>query len=116
MAIATPAAPTAAEGEGERPLALAEGVELLGEFEGSGYKEVPLLARRPDGQMVRLTPLLYAVAAETDGARDTEAVADAVTARCGRVVRAANVQFLAENQLGPRGILAMPDGSAPEVR
>ena len=116
MAIATPAASgTVADGEGERPLALADGVELLGEFEGSGFEEVPLLARRADGQIVRLTPLLYAVAAESDGARDTEAVADAVTARCGRGVSARNVRFLAENQLRPLGILALPDGSSPAV-
>jgi putative peptide zinc metalloprotease protein len=113
---AAPPAPVAAAGEGERPLALADGVELLGEFEGSGFKETPRLARRADGQIVRLTPLLYAVAAESDGVRDAGAVAAAVSTRCGRGVSAGNVRFLAEKQLRPLGILALPDGTMPEVR
>jgi len=33
----------------------AHGIELIGEFEGSGFKVTPHLARRADGQVVQLT-------------------------------------------------------------
>ena len=54
-------------------LVLADGVELIGEYEDSGFKEPPLLARRADGQMIQLTRLLYLVAEAADGRRDEEA-------------------------------------------
>ena len=38
---------------------LATGVDLIGEYEASGYKEAPCLVRRQDGQTIQLTPLLY---------------------------------------------------------
>ena len=47
-------APTAAH------LGRAEGIELLGEVEGSGYRSGAALVRRADGQMVPLGTLLYA--------------------------------------------------------
>src|SRR3954449_724174 len=89
---------------------LAEGVELIGEFEGSGFKVPPLLARRADGQVIQLTRLLYLVAEACDGRRDAEAVADAVTERFGRRVTADNVAFLVDEKLRPLGVLAGPDG------
>jgi putative peptide zinc metalloprotease protein len=91
----------------------AEGIELIGEFEGSGFKTPPLLARRGDGQVVQLTKLLYEVAAASDGHRDAEAVADVVSRRCGRMVSAGDVAFLAERKLRPLGVLALADGSTP---
>src|SRR5436189_187148 len=45
---------------------LAEGVELIGEFEGSGYKDPPRIARGPSGQPVQMPALLYAVAEQID--------------------------------------------------
>ncbi len=113
------AAPPRTERAPSRPfegiLALADGVELIGEFEGSGYRRPPLLARRGDGQMVQLTRLLYLVAEACDGRRDAQAVAAAVSARDGRRVSAANVLHLAEEQLRPLGVLAQPDGTTPEL-
>ena len=41
---------------------LAEDIELIGEYEDSGYKEPPSIARRPDGQIIQLPALLYIVA------------------------------------------------------
>ena len=80
---ATPAAPPAAPSGTREVLALADGVELIGEFEDSGFREPPLLARRGDGQMVKLTPLLHDVAAACDGRRDAEQVAAVVSERSG---------------------------------
>jgi putative peptide zinc metalloprotease protein len=107
------------ERERSRPregvLALADGVELIGEYQGSGYRRPPLLARRGDGQVVQLGRLLYLVAEACDGHRDAQAVADAVSARYGRRISAPNVRLLADEQLRPAGVLAGADGSAPEL-
>src|SRR5215218_2398934 len=120
MAVPIPIEPAAVTAPVEAPrqreiLALAEGVELLGEYAGSGFKKPPLLARRADGQMVKLTRLLYLVAAACDGRRDAAVVADLVSAHLGRRVSADNVHFLAEERLRPMGVLAQPDGSTPEL-
>ena len=52
---------------------------------GSGYREPPALVRRGDGQMLQLTPLLYAVLEAVDGRRTYDEIAEAVV----RGVRAA---------------------------
>src|SRR3954451_21997882 len=111
MAATAPHAPAPA---GE-VLALAEGVELIGEYEDSGFKEPPLLARRADGQMIQLTRLLYLVAAAADARRDEEDVAAIVSEHYGRRVSGDNVRLLAEKQLRPLGVLALRDGSTPEL-
>ena len=93
-----------------------DGVELIGEFEGSGFKNAPLLARRADGQVVQLTKLLYAVAEAADGRRDLQAVADVVSERCGRAVTAANVAALAQRKLRPLGVIELSDGTTPALK
>ena len=111
MAVTAPHAPAPAR----EVLALAEGVELIGEYEDSGFKEPPLLARRADGQMIQLTRLLYLVAAAADGGRDEQAVAAEVSERFGRPVSADNVRFVADERLRPLGVLALRDGTTPEL-
>ena len=93
----------------------ATGIELIGEFEGSGFKEPPLLARRADGQVVQLTELLYEVAKASDGRRDVHEIAAVVGERTGRSVNADNVTVLAQKQLRPLGVLALADGTTAEV-
>lgn len=100
---------------GELPPRLAEGVELIGTSEGSGFKNPPALARRGDGQMVQLTPLLYAVAGSADGRRDYEAMAKVVAEEVHRGVSGDNVRTLVNDKLRPLGILAGPDGTTPVV-
>jgi hypothetical protein len=39
--------------------ALADGVELISQSQGSGYRTPPALVRRADGQVIQLTQLLY---------------------------------------------------------
>src|SRR3954453_15123316 len=90
-------------------LALADGVELVGEYRDSGFKEPPLLARRADGQMIQLSPLLYLAAAACDGQRDAESVAALVTAQYGRPVSAGNVRYVVDRKLRPLGVLALAD-------
>jgi putative peptide zinc metalloprotease protein len=91
-------------------------VELIGEYEGSGYKEPPSLVRRGDGQVIQLTPLLYAVAEQADGSRHYDELASAVGAAIGRRVTADNIRFLIEDRLAPLGVLTGPDGSQPDVQ
>jgi putative peptide zinc metalloprotease protein len=102
---------------GPRPeaLILADGVELIGEYAGSGFKKPPLLVRRADGQMIQLTRLLYLVAAACNGRRDAPAGAGQVSRDFGRRVSARNVRMLVEEQLRPLGVLALADGTTPEL-
>src|SRR5690349_11250182 len=45
----------------------ASGLVLLGEVRGSGHRTPPSLVRRPDGQTIQLTRLLYLVLEAADG-------------------------------------------------
>ncbi len=95
---------------------LAEGMELIGEYEGSGFKETPYLARRKDGQVLQLTQLLYLVADAVDGERDFDRIAKEVTGEFGRAVSADNIEFLVNNKLRPLGVLAAADGTSPKLK
>lgn len=94
----------------------ADGVELIGEMAGSGYRVPPSLARRADGQTVQLTPLLYAVLHEIDGKKSAAEIAEAVSATSGRTVNEDNVCHLVDKQLRPLGLLTKADGSQPVVK
>ena len=94
---------------------LAEGVEFLGEYEGSGFKEARYLVRRSDGQIIQLTHLLYLVAEAIDGRRSLEEIAAKVSEGYGRAVSADNISTLLENSLRPDGVVVGADGSVPEL-
>lgn len=94
----------------------AEGVQLIGQTQGSGYREPPALVRRADGQTLQLTGLLYLILEAIDGTRGLEEIAGHVTAGFGRLVSPDNVRTLIDSQLLPLGLLQLPDGSQPEVR
>ncbi len=94
----------------------ASGVELLGQAQGSGYREPPWLVRRGDGQTLQLTRLLYLVLEAIDGRRSLDDVAAAASDASGREVSADNVRTLIESRLLPLGLLRLPDGSEPEAR
>ncbi len=95
---------------------LADGVQLIGEYEGSGFKEPPSLVRRPDGQVIQLSPLLYLVAQHADGTSDYGAIAEKVGHEIHRQVSADNVRLLVDEKLRPLGVLAAADGLSPTVR
>ena len=101
---------------GAEILARAEGVELLGELPGSGYRRPPALARRGDGQVLQLSPLLHQVLIAVDGRRTVEEVAAEVGAATGRLVRPDDVRQLVDTSLRPLGLLRKADGTEPEVR
>lgn len=93
----------------------ADGVELIGEMVGSGYRVPPALARRVDGQTIQLTPLLYTVLREIDGEKTAAQIAESVSASAGRTVTEDNVTHLIDKQLRPLGMLVRADGSQPVV-
>jgi putative peptide zinc metalloprotease protein len=109
----------AAQGDGDarvrvvQPPALAEGVELLGEYEGSAFKEPPRMARRADGQLVQLPPILYALAELLDGRRSYEQIAEDLTPIVQRALAPDDVKLLVEQKLAPLGIVAVDGGKQP---
>jgi putative peptide zinc metalloprotease protein len=103
-------------GESTAKPKLADGVELIGKYEGSGFKEAPYIARRPDGQVVQLAPLLYLIAEAADGQRTNEDIAAAVSEAIKRGVSADNVHQLIDERLRPLGVIAGANGSQPEVQ
>jgi putative peptide zinc metalloprotease protein len=88
---------------------LSAGLQLHGEYQGSGFTEPKYIARRGDGQVVQLSRLLYLVASSIDGRRDIETIAHRVSARFGREVSAENIRYLVENKLEPLGV-TVPEG------
>jgi putative peptide zinc metalloprotease protein len=109
---ARPAPPAAPEAPTRAPR-VAAGVELIGEYEGSGFKQAPYLARRGDGQTIQLSKLLYAVASACDGRRTYDEIAAEASRAFGRRLSARNAKTLVEEKLNPLGVVANHDGSAP---
>ena len=106
--------PTTAAG-GTAPPARADGIVLIGEMKGSGYKVPPALARRADGQTVQLTPLLYATLEALDGQRSYDEIAEVVAQSSGKPVSPDNVRELVA-KLRPMGLAVRDDGVEPEVK
>ncbi|MEU4209257.1 hypothetical protein AB0F13_04480 [Streptomyces sp. NPDC026206] len=109
-------------GRAEEP-ALVDGIELVGEFEGSGYREPPHLVCRPDGQIVRLPALLYQVVRALDGRHRERPGGEPVMAwvaaelcrETGRRFTTGHVAFLIDKKLAPLGVTTYSDGSPPPL-
>jgi putative peptide zinc metalloprotease protein len=99
---------------------LADGIELIGEYHGSGFREPKYILRRADGQLVQLTRLLYLLAGHLDGRCDLDQLAIRIGGSLGRELAAEQVSFLLDNRLRPAGILAVdpedPQRTAPASR
>ena len=93
---------------------LADGVELLGEYQDSGYSQPPSLVRRPDGQIIQMSPLLYQVTCRIDGSRAPSAIAILVSEDLGRSLNADQVRHLVTAKLLPLGVVA--DDGRPGAR
>jgi putative peptide zinc metalloprotease protein len=90
---------------------LADGVEMIGEFEDSGFKQAPYIARRRDGQVVQMPEMLFRLAEQIDGKANVEEIATRFSHAIRRQVDGATAQMLIDEQLRPLGIVAPPDGS-----
>ncbi|RSD22162.1 zinc metalloprotease [Amycolatopsis eburnea] len=105
------------------PVGLLEGTELVGEFQGSGYRAPPQLVSRADAQLVRLPDLLYSVVKAFDaeagsaaaGRDHLAAVARHVGRDAGAGLTVEQVGYLLDRKLAPLGVTTYSDGSAPEV-
>src|SRR6267378_2720210 len=84
---------------------LAEGIRLLGEYQGSGTIQPQHLLRRRDGGMVAVSRLLYLVVSEIDGHRGIGEIAARVTPQVGRTVSGGNVAYLVDQKLRPLGVM-----------
>jgi putative peptide zinc metalloprotease protein len=93
----------------------ADGVELLGRYEDSGFKDPPYMVRRVDGQIIQLPSLLYVIAEAADGRRDHSALADEIKCSLNVLLAPEDVGFLVEKRLRPLGVLAGPDSVAPKL-
>jgi putative peptide zinc metalloprotease protein len=94
---------------------LVEGTELIGEYQGSGYREPKYLVGRGDGQIIQLPELLYQLVVALDGQRDVDEVAACLRAQTGRQISAEQVALLLDNKLRPAGIVAHENGDGPAL-
>lgn len=85
--------------------ALAPQVHLLGEMQGTGFKDRQWLIQR-DSQFIQLTELLYRVAEQANGERTLEEIAAGVTAATEWLVSADNVRQILQAKLIPLGLIA----------
>ena len=112
---AAPAAEVGAAGAAPQlvnPPRLADGTELLGEFRDSADSQPPSLVRRPDGQVIQMSKLLYLTAAALDGHRDEDAIAQQVSAGLGKTLTAEQARYLITAKLAPLGVLAVEGAPA----
>src|SRR5260370_39474702 len=86
------------------------GVELPGEYQGSGLTEATYLARKPGGQVVQVSRLLHLVLSGIDGRRTVSQVAGHASAAFGRTVSAGNVDYLLASKLAPLGLVPAEHG------
>ncbi|MEU9403660.1 M50 family metallopeptidase [Streptomyces sp. NPDC048242] len=119
--VTTPTAPTADPAPDPDTAALhvphpSPGLELLGEYRGSGFTERKYMVRRADGQMLMLSRLLYLVVGSVDGVRTAEAVSHRVSGRYGAEVTAQNVMYLVERRLTPLGVTLPAPGQEQETK
>jgi putative peptide zinc metalloprotease protein len=91
------------------------GTHLHGPQPGSGYVVPPALVRRVDGQVLQLTPILYAVLDAVDGRRDRDQIAAVAGAATGRHLLGDDVQMLIDDQLRPLGLVLGRDGTHPPL-
>jgi putative peptide zinc metalloprotease protein len=101
---------------------LAEGTELLGRYENSGYETPRYLVRRADGQVMQLPELLYLLVESLDG-RGAEQIAADLSARLEQDLTAKQVLYLVDERLRPVGLVAPdateaddPGAATPPVR
>ena len=110
-----PRAARGAPAQAAGPFWPADGLHLLGEYQGSGFTEPRFLVRRADGQVIQLSRLLYLVLAAiaeggaADGGWDASQVAARVAGGSGREITADNVCYLVTGKLGPLGVVTTAD-------
>ena len=88
---------------------LAEGTELIGEYQGSGLQVPKFLIGRADGQVLQVPHLLYRVASSLDGRHDDAELAERLAAELDQELTAEQFSFLVEEKLRPAGVIDADD-------
>lgn len=96
----------------ERPT-LASNVELVGEMQGSGFKDRQWLIQRGD-RFIQVTELLYRVAEQMDGEHTIEEIAAGATESTEWIISPDNVRQLIRDKLIPLGLITRV-GSSSDV-
>jgi putative peptide zinc metalloprotease protein len=113
----TTPAPTQ-QGTDEHPagaLVLLPGAELLGQSQSSGLREPPYLIRRPDGQVVQMSRLLYLVAEHARPGRDLAEVGRRAGDELELRIAPGQVRQMLQQKLHPLGVVSGPDRSVPPL-
>jgi putative peptide zinc metalloprotease protein len=84
---------------------LLPGVELVGEYQGSGLAEVTYLVLKPEGQSIQVSRLLHLVLDGIDGIRTVGEIAARVSAAFGRTVSTDNIGYLLASKFAPLGLV-----------
>lgn len=84
----------------------AGGVEFLGRYQGSGFREPRFLLRRADGQVAQVPELLYVLARAVDGRRSIGDLAALARDRTRLPVTDGQVRQLVDDRLRPAGLTA----------
>jgi hypothetical protein len=97
----------------------ADGLTLLGEYQGGGYAGRSFLIGRGDGQVIQLPLLLYLImAAIAEGGVDGGWSADQVSARVGAAsgqgLSSDNVRYLIAGKLAPLGLIKADGADRPD--
>lgn len=94
----------------QAPPRLAEGVELLGEYQGAGFTSPVYLARRSDEQVVQLSQFLFQLLGAIDGQRGPAELAAQVSTVTERKLSESGAQYLL-GKLAPLGLLDTNDSA-----
>jgi putative peptide zinc metalloprotease protein len=105
-AVARQDGPLPADPAPAAPPRLADGTELMGQMEDSGFEETPYMARRADGTVVQLPQILHALAEQIDGTRGYDEIAAGVTQAVGAELEPDDARFLVDEKLAPLGLVA----------
>jgi putative peptide zinc metalloprotease protein len=92
----------------ERPM-LAPFVQLMGELEGTGFRDRQWLIQR-NRRFLQVTELLYRIAEHADGRRTLPEIATAVSVAMDRLVSSDQVAQVIGRVLIPRGLIIPPAG------
>lgn len=93
----------------------ADGVELLGPVQGSGFNHSTYLVRRVDGQVVQISELLHLILARAEHPLATAELARRVSDDFGRELDADGLRLLAEAKLEPLGMLKREGSARPDT-
>jgi len=97
----------------------ADGLSLLGEYQGSGYAGSRFLVGRSDGQVIQLPLLLYLIMAaiaegSLDGGWSADQVGAQVGAASGQGLTGDNVRYLIAGKLAPLGLISADGADRPD--